>query len=194
MLQTVFKERRGASRQSNCVIKQCFLLSFEEALEVDEEFSHGGDDGAFVGLASCDETGDIGLDDGVVLGGGLRGHVEAFADFGPACMDGAFGGSFAAVAVKGSDSREGDDLVPSQMGHLAKVSKEGPAVIWPTPFTDWSLWAWAARHSSSPMSLRILASRATIFLFEELDRAPDEGEDALLAFLKAVFLPGQVAR
>jgi hypothetical protein len=36
------------------------FLFFEECMDVDEEFSHGGDDGAFVGLAPVAQSLDIG--------------------------------------------------------------------------------------------------------------------------------------
>ena len=98
----------------------------EEGVKVDEDFTHGGDDGAFVGFASGDEGFDVRADDGVVNGGALSGHVEAFADFGAARADGTALASFAAVAVEGGDASEGNELVAPDVGDFAEMGEDGP--------------------------------------------------------------------
>jgi len=55
---------------------------FDEGLDVDKEFSHGGDDDAFVGFTAVAQALHIGCDDGVAVCGGVRCHVEASAHFG----------------------------------------------------------------------------------------------------------------
>src|SRR6478609_4465257 len=99
---------------------------FEERLEVDEEFSHGGDDGDFVGLSLSEEALDVRTDDGVTGGGGMCGHVEAAPDFGTASADVALGGSGPTVAIEGSDAAERDELIAFEGGDLAQVGEEGP--------------------------------------------------------------------
>ena len=42
-------------------------MFFDKGLDVDEEFSHSGDDGAFVGLAPVAQTLDIGFNNGVAV-------------------------------------------------------------------------------------------------------------------------------
>ena len=99
---------------------------FEFGLEVDEQFAHGGDDGAFVRFTAGEEALDIGSDDGVVGGCGVCGHVEAAADFGAAAEDAAFAIGLAAVAIEGSDAGEGDELIATEGGDLRQVSEDRP--------------------------------------------------------------------
>ena len=70
---------------------------------MNEEFSHGGDDGAFVGFAAFAQALNIGRDDGVAVCCGLSGHVEAPTDLGSPADDGALAGELTAVAVEGGN-------------------------------------------------------------------------------------------
>ncbi len=76
-----------------------------------EQLSHGGNHGALVGFAAISEADHIITDDGAVDGSRLSGHVEAFAHFGAASLDRAFGGALATVAIEGSQAGECDELV-----------------------------------------------------------------------------------
>ena len=96
------------------------LLFFEEGMDVNEEFSHGGDDGAFVGLAPVAQTLDIGGNDGVAVRCGVSGHVEASANLGATANDGALARELAAVAVEGSDSGQSHQAVAVEMLHFGQ--------------------------------------------------------------------------
>ncbi len=65
------------------------------------EFSHVGDDGAFVGFAPVAQSLDIGGNNGVAVRCGVGGHVEASTHLGATANDGAPAGELAAVAVEG---------------------------------------------------------------------------------------------
>lgn len=86
-------------------------MFFNKGLYVDEEFSHGGDDGAFVGLAPVAQTLDIGGNNGVAVRCGVCSHVEASTHLGATADDGALAGELAAVAVEGGYACEGDESI-----------------------------------------------------------------------------------
>ena len=65
-------------------------------MDVDEEFSHGGDDGAFVGLAPVAQSLDIGGNNGVAVRCGVGGHVDASTHLGATADEGAPAGELAA--------------------------------------------------------------------------------------------------
>jgi hypothetical protein len=99
---------------------------FDEGLYVNEELSHGSDDGAFVRFAPVAQPLDVGGNDRVAGGGCVGGHVEAFSDLGAAALDGPFAGELSAVAVKGGNAGQGDEAVAGKFLHLAQVGEEGP--------------------------------------------------------------------
>ena len=70
---------------------------------MDKEFSHGSNDGAFIGFSSGAKAIDIGLYVRIVYCGALCAHIEAFADLGASSFDSSFTFVFAAVAVVWSD-------------------------------------------------------------------------------------------
>ncbi len=92
---------------------------------MDEEFSHGGDDGAFVGFAAFAQALNIGRDDGVAVRCGLIGHVEAPTDFGATADDGALAGELAAVAVEGGKAGQGDEAVAVEMFDFREIGQKG---------------------------------------------------------------------
>src|SRR5438034_2193426 len=73
------------------------LVMLQERLEMDEEFAHGGDDGAFVGFAARDEALDVLANDGVVLRRALGGHVQTASHLAASAADGTFAFPLAAV-------------------------------------------------------------------------------------------------
>ena len=86
---------------------------FEEGVEADEEFPSAGDEGDIVELfALFAETFVEGGDVAAVLGGGLGGHVEGFADNGAAAVDASFSGPGATLPRKVSVATLGDPLDP----------------------------------------------------------------------------------
>jgi len=70
----------GSRGATVSVARENFRI-FEQRVEMDEELSHGGDHGALVGFTSGDEPPNIRGDDGVVLSGSLRRHVENVEKF-----------------------------------------------------------------------------------------------------------------
>ena len=94
---------------------------------MEEEFSHGGDDGAFVGFAAFAQAFDIGRDDWVAVRCGLSGHVEAPTDFGSPADDGALAGELAAVAVEGGNAGQGDEAVAVEMLDFREIGQKGPS-------------------------------------------------------------------
>jgi len=55
---------------------------------MDQELSHGGNHGTFVGLPTLQEAFHVCPDMRIVPGGRLGGHVEAFSDLRPASLEG----------------------------------------------------------------------------------------------------------
>ena len=92
-----------------------------------EEFSHGGDDGAFVGFAAFAQALDIGRDDRVAVCCGLSGHVEAPTDLGATSYDRALAGELAAVAVEGGNAGQGDEAVAVEMFDFREIGQKGPS-------------------------------------------------------------------
>ena len=107
---------------------KCILVMFQERLEMDEEFSHGGDNGTFVGFAATDEALDVLANDWVVLGRALGGHVQTAAHLGAATTDGTFAFPVAAVAIPRGQTGQGHELVAVPVGgrDLAEVGQQTP--------------------------------------------------------------------
>src|SRR6266446_1636848 len=75
------------------------LVMLQGRLEMNEKFSHGGDDGAFVGFAAGEEALDVLAKDGVVLRRALGGHVQRASHLAASAADGTFAFPLAAVAI-----------------------------------------------------------------------------------------------
>jgi hypothetical protein len=76
----------------------------------DDELSHEGREGEFLGFAASEET-EVKRSEGrVVARGDERGHVKDRADLGAAAEDVAVTAELTAVVVKGSDTREGGSV------------------------------------------------------------------------------------
>src|ERR1043166_7541154 len=98
-------EFRGGQRsvasgsRATVLASNSILVMLQERLEMDEEFSHGGDDGAFVGFAAGDQALDVLANDGIVLRRALGGHVQTASRLGASAADGAFAFPLAAVSI-----------------------------------------------------------------------------------------------
>src|SRR5215470_5577269 len=87
------------------------LLAGDHCDQDVHEFAQAGDEGDLLELAVGDEAIVVGLEDGVVLGGGTEhGHVEDAAQLLASAGDAAGAGVLAAVVVVGGDADEGGDL------------------------------------------------------------------------------------
>ena len=67
------ESRRGSFPAATVSLSQAFLFFSEDGLDVDEELSHGYDDGHFVGFSALQQSGHVLLDDVIVLCCGLGG-------------------------------------------------------------------------------------------------------------------------
>ena len=168
------------------------LMFFEEGMDVNEEFSHGCDDGAFVGFASVTQSFDIGGNNGVAVGCGVRGHVEASANLGATADDRALAGELAAVAVEGGDTRKSDQAVAVEMFDFTEIGQEGPC-------GDFAYALDGLNDFGTRFEFGLRADKfidgfvdGADFLFEDFDHALDRTEDELLAVLNAVFLTGEL--
>lgn len=110
------------------------LSFFYEGLDVDEDLSHGGDNGAFVGFAAISQAFDVGSNNRVAPSCGMCGHVEAFANLGPPALDAALTGKFTAVAVEWSNAGHGDEAVAAEFLHFTKVGEKRPGGDVPDSF------------------------------------------------------------
>src|SRR5438045_8177667 len=93
---------------------------FQELVSEDDELSHEGGKGEFFGFATGEETKVEHSKDRIVAGGDERGHVKEGTDLRAAAEGVAVTAELAAVAVKGSDAREGGGLSigeGTQFGH-----------------------------------------------------------------------------
>src|ERR1043166_1154455 len=88
-----------AGSRATVLASNSILVMLQERLEMDEEFSHGGDDGAFVGFAAGDQALDVLANDGIVLRRALGGHVQTASRLGASAADGAFAFPLAAVSI-----------------------------------------------------------------------------------------------
>lgn len=100
------------------------MMFGEEAIEVDEELTHDGDEGDFLGLSGSDELLVEGCQNGVVTGRAEGGHVEGLADAGPAAVDGTFAAHGAAVAVERGEAGEAGGLVAVEVTELRHGGEE----------------------------------------------------------------------
>ena len=88
-------------------------MSFDEAIGLDEEFAHDGDQGDFAGFASLAEPPVEAGKGRMVFDGDQSGHVEGFADGGSAAPDFSLAAPLAAVTVEGGQSGHGSDGLSS---------------------------------------------------------------------------------
>ena len=100
------------------------LMSFDEAIGLDEEFAHDSHQGDFARFASLAEATVEAGKGRMVLGGDQSGHVEGFADGGSAAPDFSLAAPLAAVAVEGGQSGQGSDLASVQLTQLGQVSHQ----------------------------------------------------------------------
>jgi len=100
------------------------LMGFDEAIGLDEEFAHEGDQGDFARFASLAEAVVEAGEERMVLGGDQSGHVEGFADGGSAAPDFSPAAPLAAVAVEGGQAGQGGDLASVQLPQLGQVSHQ----------------------------------------------------------------------
>ena len=95
---------------------------------MDEEFAHDRCEGDFEGFLLNDEALVKGLEDGVAVGGGERGHVKGTADFLAASADGALALVLAAIHVVGSQPGQSRTLAPvkgAQFRHFGQQLQGG---------------------------------------------------------------------
>src|SRR6266478_9953298 len=119
--------RHWASR-ATVLRSKSILVMLQERLEMDEKFSHGGDDGAFVGFAAGEEALDVLAKDGVVLRRALGGHVQRASHLAASAADGTFAFPLAAITIPRRQPGQSDQLVamPIGGGDLAEVGQQTP--------------------------------------------------------------------
>jgi hypothetical protein len=83
---------------------------FQELVGENDELSHEGGESEFFSFATSEETEVERSEDRVVAGGDERGHIKDRADLRAAAEDVALTAELTAVAVKGSDARQGGGL------------------------------------------------------------------------------------
>ncbi len=159
---------------------------------MDEELTHGSNDGAFVRFATVAKAFDIGRNDRVGGGCGESGHKEDLADLCAAALDEALARKLPTVAIERSDAREGNDTVAAESFDLAQVGQEGPGSDGADAFDrldDFSAGfeAW----------LRLDEKVDRIFdgsdlLFQKANHLFDRSMDGVLTVLEAVHLAGEV--
>src|SRR5437016_6254047 len=118
----------SAANRATVLRSKRILVMLQERLEMDEEFAHGGDDGAFVGFAARDEALDVLANDGVVLCRALGGHVQTAAHLGASAADGTFAFPLAAITIPRGQPGQSDELVAMPIGgrDLAEVGQQTP--------------------------------------------------------------------
>lgn len=159
---------------------------------MDEEFAHGGDNGALVGFSAGEKTGDIGRDDGIARGSSVSSHVETFADFGATAKDGAFGARLTAIAIERGDAGEGDNLVALEGFHFGKIAKKSPG-------GDFADALNRLDDVESSFELRVCADQLVDGFFNGRDlrfqnayHALDGSQDGGFAVLEAVLLASKL--
>lgn len=103
---------------------------FDDGVEDDEEFSHGGDQGYEFGFSRADESLIESFELSIVPDGDDGGHVEGFAEQGPSAAGGSLPSERAAVAVGGSDADESCDLLVIELSEFGKFADQGCSGGW----------------------------------------------------------------
>jgi hypothetical protein len=98
---------------------------FEERVEVDEEFTHGGGKGEFGRFAVRAKAEIEGGDDRVVSGSDESRHVESGANVDPAAVDVALTTEEAAIAIEGSQASQRGGLIFGEGAEFWKAGDEG---------------------------------------------------------------------
>ena len=97
--QPICRRHRCLGSRATVLRSKRILVMLQERLEMDEEFAHGSDDGAFVGFAAGDQALDVLANDGVVLRRALGGHVQTASHLGASAADGTFAFPLATVTI-----------------------------------------------------------------------------------------------
>ena len=92
---------------------------------MDEEMTHDGDEGDFVGFTGGAQALVEGFQDGVGAGGAECGHEEGTAHVEPAAADGADAAKGTAVAIKRGQTGERRDLVFGAAAEFGQRGQQG---------------------------------------------------------------------
>ena len=162
---------------------------FEEGIEVDEEFAHGGGEGDFEGFSFGGEAQVEGFEDGIFRGGHQSGHVEAASGFGAAATDHAFAFEGAAIAIAWSQAGEGGDLLTGEGAELGDGGEEADGGEFADSIDlaqagDFTLEEWIGGEEFFDLRLDV-----GLLCFQETQQLFDRGEDGrLVGLLETVFL------
>ena len=103
---------------------------FDDGVEDDEEFSHGGDEGHEFGFSGADESLIERFELCIVPDGDDGGHVEGLAELGSSAAGGSLPSERAAVAIGGSDADESCDLLVVELSEFGKFADQGCGGGW----------------------------------------------------------------
>ena len=103
---------------------------FDDGVEDDEEFSHGGDQGHEFGFSRVNESLIERFELSIVPDGHDGGHVEGLAEQSPSAAGGSLPSERAAVAVGGSDANESCDLFVVELSEFGKFADQGCGGGW----------------------------------------------------------------
>lgn len=101
---------RGERGSATVLGRKDKVRVFQELVGENDELSHEGGEGEFFSFATSERTEVERSEDRVVAGGDERGHIKDRADLRAAAEDVALTAELTAVAVKGSDARQGGGL------------------------------------------------------------------------------------
>jgi uncharacterized protein (AIM24 family) len=101
-----------------------WLLVSENGVEDGEEFAGDGNEGDHLGLPSCDQAAEEGLQDGVVSPGGHRSHEEGGAHASSSAADEASALPLAGLAGEGREPGKGCDLLTVEAAEFGQIGDE----------------------------------------------------------------------
>ena len=99
-------------------------IILRHGVQDDEHFAHAGDHCDFMGLASGDEALIKGANDWIAAPCGYGSHVEGLSNLCTPAPDAPLAFEFAAVAIEGSHTHQGADLLAVQLAELRQARHE----------------------------------------------------------------------
>ena len=154
---------------------------FEDGVKDSEQLAHTGSKSEFVFLASGTETLIEGSDDGIVLCGCQRSHVQGGSYFGSPSPNGALASEVAAITIERSYTHQGSYLLAVQDAQFGEISEEGGRKYRAYPGHAPQQVVLLPPYRASSDSVPQIVIQFGSFLFQPGDMVLDELPDYLAA-------------